>query len=37
VTMSFVDQTFSQVPEPTAALILLSGVLSIGLVRRRTG
>jgi len=37
VTLSFVDQTFSQVPEPAAALILLSGVAAFGLVRRRMG
>lgn len=35
VTMSFVDQTFSQIPEPASALLLVGGVLSLGFARKR--
>ena len=35
VTMSFVDQTFSQIPEPTAALLMLCGVMGFGFIGRR--
>lgn len=35
VTLSFVDQTFSQIPEPTTVMLLLGGVMGIGFVRRR--
>ena len=35
VTMSFVDQTFHQVPEPTSLVLALGGLCSIGAIRRR--
>jgi hypothetical protein len=35
VTMSFVDQTFSQIPEPSTAAMLALGLLSVGCFRRR--
>jgi hypothetical protein len=35
VTMSFVDQTFSQVPEASAVMLSLIGCASLGLKRRR--
>lgn len=35
VTMSFVDQTFSQIPEPATVLLLITGVLVIGIGHRR--
>lgn len=35
VTLSFVDQTFSQIPEPTSALLVLGGITAFALVRRR--
>ena len=34
-TMMFVDQTFSQVPEPVAGLLMLCGIASLGFVRKR--
>jgi hypothetical protein len=34
VTLSFVDQTFSQIPEPITLASLIAGVIAIGLVRR---
>lgn len=37
VTLSFVDQTFSQitVPEPATAVLMFAGVIGFGLLRRR--
>jgi len=37
VTLSFVDQTYSQItiPEPATAALMLGGVMGLGLVRRR--
>ncbi|MCA9152016.1 MAG: PEP-CTERM sorting domain-containing protein [Planctomycetales bacterium] len=35
VTMSFVDQTFHQVPEPTSLVLALGGLCSLGVIRRR--
>lgn len=35
VDMSFVDQTFPQVPEPTAITLLLCGLMGLGVMRRR--
>jgi len=35
VTMSFVDQTFQQVPEPATLTLALSGLLGLGLLRKR--
>jgi hypothetical protein len=35
VTMSFVDQTFSQVPEASAVMLSLIGCIGLGLKRRR--
>ena len=35
VTMSFVDQTFSQVPEASAVMLSLIGCAGFGLARRR--
>jgi hypothetical protein len=37
VTMSFIDQTFSQVPEPSSLLLVLSGLIGLAGLRRRTG
>jgi hypothetical protein len=37
VTLSFVDQTFSQTPEPVTFVSVIGGVFVIGLVRRRRG
>ena len=34
-TMSFVDQTFSQIPEPASALLMLGGIVSLGFARKR--
>ena len=34
VTLSFVDQTFSQIPEPITAVSLIAGVIAVGLARR---
>lgn len=36
VTMSFVDQTFEQIPEPSSIVLLASSVLGLGLIRRRS-
>jgi len=35
VTMSFVDQTFSQIPEPTAVLLASCAGIGLVLTRRR--
>lgn len=35
VSMSFIDQTFSQVPEPSGMLLALGGILGLGACRRR--
>jgi MYXO-CTERM domain-containing protein len=35
VTMSFVDQTFAQVPEPSGLLLALAGLLGLAGIRRR--
>jgi len=35
VTMSFIDQTFPQVPEPASISLMLFGLLGVGTVRRR--
>jgi hypothetical protein len=35
VTMSFLDQTFSQVPEPSTLLLALGSLLGLGQIRRR--
>jgi len=35
VTMSFLDQTFSQVPEPSSLLLALGSLLGLGQIRRR--
>jgi hypothetical protein len=34
VTMSFIDQTFSQIPEPITVVSLVAGVVAIGVARR---
>jgi hypothetical protein len=34
VTLSFVDQTFSQIPEPITVVSLITGVIAIGFARR---
>jgi hypothetical protein len=34
VTLSFVDQTFSQVPEPASALLVFASIAGLALVRR---
>ena len=34
-TMSFVDQTFSQIPEPASALLVLGGIAILGFARKR--
>ena len=36
VTMSFVDQTFAQIPEPTSFALLATSILGFGLIRRRS-
>lgn len=36
VTMSFVDQTYSQVPEPMSFILALAGIIGIVGLRRRT-
>lgn len=35
VTLSFVDQTFSQVPEPSSLALIAVGMLAIGYLRKR--
>jgi hypothetical protein len=35
VTMSFIDQTFAQVPEPSGMLLALGGILGLSAFRRR--
>jgi hypothetical protein len=35
VTLSFVDQTFSQIPEPASGLLVLGAVVGLGFARKR--
>ena len=35
VTMSFIDQMFIQVPEPSSVVLLMGGLLGFGVLRRR--
>ena len=35
VTMSFIDQTFEQIPEPSSLILLMGGLLGLGVLRRR--
>ncbi len=37
VTLSFVDQTFKQVPEPASLGLLAVGMMAVGFFRRRRG
>ena len=37
VVLSRIDQSFSQIPEPATALLMLLGVLSVSAIRRRGG